>query len=351
MSRNANKNRKRSRESDGGHASKRPISNPLLDKQTEFLNSLTKSERDAFFSNKHVDPTRRGDLWMTQADLGEDLVNRYAWATPDERALRIIKHFSPIIEIGCGRGYWCSLMKKAGIDVVGYDINPDSGGKIPSRAQTTRDGPSPPTDSDSDSFLVRTGGPDILEKAENLGRTLFLCYPDEEEYVDNHKVDNDDVDRAMSLGAACLDSFRGEHIIHIGELYPDSLSMEQAPWGRSSSPEFQQRLAAEYHCLLRARLPSWLHVRDTLSVWKRSETTTIVFEAGADDDASDKDDEVEYRYVIGVVFDLYGTRQSLISLVLNLCPMQTYPRRRTPPCRLGCTMSCSSPGRERCPGQ
>ena len=30
---------------------------------------------------------------------------RYAWAIPDKRALNIIKHFSPVVEIACGAGW------------------------------------------------------------------------------------------------------------------------------------------------------------------------------------------------------------------------------------------------------
>ena len=35
--------------------------------------------------------------------------SQFAWAIPDERALRILGHFSPIIEIGAGFGYWVGI--------------------------------------------------------------------------------------------------------------------------------------------------------------------------------------------------------------------------------------------------
>jgi hypothetical protein len=54
-------------------------------------------------------------------------------------------------------------------------------------------------------------------------------------------------------------------------------------------------LAAEFHCLLKVSLSNWLHVRDSISVWKRSETCTIVFAADDDDDedgdGEDQEDE------------------------------------------------------------
>lgn len=276
------KNRKRKRSHETASSSPKVAANPLLDKQRGFLKGLSRSERDNFFSARQVDPDRRAQLWMDQAYLGESLVNRYSWATPDDRALRILKHFSPIVEIGCGaQAYWCRLMEQSGIDVVGYDIQPESGGSISHGNKV----------SCNTTFRVQKGGPAKLDLPENHGRTLLLCYADE----DDECLENEDEEQA-SLGSACLEHYRGDYVIHVGELFGDSLSMDQAPWGRSSSPEFQQRLAAEYHCVLRVDLTSWLHVRDTLSVWKRSETCTIVFATEDDDDG--EDEEVEYRYVV-----------------------------------------------------
>merc|ERR1719273_2195379 len=51
-----------------------------------------------------------------------DIAEKFAWAIPDERSLRILLHFSPLIEIGCGIGYWGHLLnsKKAG-SWIGFD--------------------------------------------------------------------------------------------------------------------------------------------------------------------------------------------------------------------------------------
>ena len=99
------------------------------------------------------------------------------------------------------------------------------------------------------------------------------------------------------MAASCLEHFTGNTIIHVGELYGDTLSLEQAPFGRSSSSEFQQRLAGEYHCILKMKLDNnWLHVRDTLSVWKRSETCVMAFE-DEEDDNDNSDDDMYYKYI------------------------------------------------------
>ena len=101
------------------------------------------------------------------------------------------------------------------------------------------------------------------------------------------------------MAASCLEHYTGEYVIHVGELYGDTLSLEQAPFGRSSSSEFQLRLAGEYHCILKLKLNNnWLHVRDTLSVWKRTETCCMAFEKEDEDTAEDdSDDDMYYKYI------------------------------------------------------
>lgn len=272
------KNKSKNDDNDNDH-------NPLLTKQQRYLESVSPNERENLFSLELVSPERRGELWMEQADLGEELVNQYSWATPDERALRILKHLSPVVEIGCGaNAYWCRVMTQAGVDVVGYDGNPQGGGKIQNQKSSKR--------KRQPSFRVRQGGPEVLARDEMKNRTLFVCYVDEE------PPEEQDGEDSMTLGAACLEHYQGDYVVHVGELYGDTLSMDQAPWGRSSGPEFQQRLASEYHCLLRAKLTNWLHVRDTISVWKRTERCSIVFAEEDDREQQDgEEEEVEYRHI------------------------------------------------------
>ncbi|CAJ1963015.1 unnamed protein product [Cylindrotheca closterium] len=253
-------------------------SNPLYEKQQAFLNSLSERERNELF-HPEIEADRRAKLWMDQADLGEALVNQYAWATPSPHALKILKEFSPIVEVGCGaNAYWASCMKEGGIDVIAYDMQIDTGGKIKAN-KSGKNGKDKSGRNASDS-LVKQGGPVSLKNHKN--RALFLCYPDED---------------GEGMGAQCLEHYTGTHVIHVGETILDAtLSMDQAPWGRSSSSEFQARLAGEYHCILKVELPSWLHVRDSISVWKRSETSTIVFAADSEDD-DEEDEEIEYRHI------------------------------------------------------
>jgi len=292
-----------------GQEKENEFNNPLYKQQNAFLSCLTRQERDFYFSThspSSITPERRAEIWMQQADIGEDLVNRYAWATPTEECRKIFIFFSPLIEIGCGsNAYWAKYMKHtAGVDVLAFDRNIHQGGKICSQGKEKKGKKKKSSDGTSNgrgkvkdaSNFIEQGGPEVLERPDIKSRTLFLCYPDEEDIV----IDNHDGQPPLSFGWQCLNTYKGTYVIHVGELafLDSSLNLEQAPWGRSSSPEFQQRLASEFHCIAKIQLSNWLHVRDSISVWKRSELCEMCFVGDAEDkDVDDDDDIVEYRHI------------------------------------------------------
>lgn len=195
--------------------------------------------------------------------VGQTLCEKYAWAIPDFRALKILSHFSPLIEIGAGKGYWAHLMAEGGVDIVAYDRQIF------------------PKDS---WFDVKKGGPEILNEKVAMGRNLFLCYPDED----------------SSMSVECLSNFAGEYVIHVGELITTgTYSCPQAPWGRTSVADFQVALNEEYHCLLVASLPRYPFSKDCISVWKRTQwvagkdASLEGCEEGDGDDDGDDDDGVD----------------------------------------------------------
>ena len=304
--------------------------NPLLVEQRKFLQKeMTSKERDYFFDNTKVSPTRRAELWMEQAEIGERLVNKFSWATPTETSFRVLRHFSPLVEMGCGsNAYWIRQLLEwdhdqqqkqqqngdaKPIDIIGFDGDIHSGGKISSLSAHKKDKNMDDkktmvlNSSPGKNFIVQRGGPEVLSDPQivNKDRSLFLCYPDDEDIV----IDGEDNGGTIqSFGWNCLDNFQGQYIIHVGELImaDNNLSYDQAPWGRSSSPEFQQRLMSEYHCIYKITLPNWVHVRDTLTVWKRTELCTMVFAASDDEDnhedgnqceEEEAEEEVHYRHI------------------------------------------------------
>jgi len=198
--------------------------------QQNFLGSLSPQTISHFFSSTHVTPERRAEVWENQADVGENLVDQYAWATPDSRLLKVFQHFGPIVEVGCGaNAYWSKWMNaEGGVNVVALDINFFAGGgKISGNSKTNNTSNS----TNKQGLVIRQGSPETLSQDYEIrNRTLFLCYPDEEDRQTGG--DNEEEELPLSMAAACLEHFTGSTIIYVGELYSDTLSLDQAPFGR-----------------------------------------------------------------------------------------------------------------------
>lgn len=156
-----------------------------------------------------------------------DLIEKFGWAVPDERALRIIASFGPVVEIGCGKGYWAHLLSEIGVDIVAFDI------KVPKKTFFKN---------------IQKGTPNVLEGFKD--RTLLLCYADDYEGSDE------------SMALECLNVFEGEYIITVGETFGRTL-MGNA-WGKSFAPEFQIELRSSFHLLIQVPLPSWFLSSDCL---------------------------------------------------------------------------------------
>jgi hypothetical protein len=183
-----------------------------------------------------VDVESRVEEMIRVDVVGSALADKYAWAIPDQRALKILNHFSPIIEIGCGKKFWGSLIEQQyHSEAIGFD-------SYVSKKTWSE---------------VLRGGPEVLLEEKYHQHTLFLCYPDEQE----------------SMAISCLENYTGEYVVHVGELLSTgaTLSYPQAPWGRTSSPEFQIALAEEFHCILTASIPRFPFSNDCISVWKRTQ--------------------------------------------------------------------------------
>ena len=208
------------------------IDNPYLIHMLA-LKNMNKSW-DNFFD---INVKERTKQWNKLDSSWDILKDKYAWAIPDNRSLNILKSFSPLIEIGGGKGYWAKLLQDKGCDIAVYDKYVPH----PSKCWTK----------------VLRGGPEKLLIEANHNKNLFLCYPDEQE----------------SQAVVCLENFKGEYVIHVGELMLTGTlgGGGQAPYGRTSSSEFQVTLSQSFHCLLVCSLQLSLPFgQDCISVWKRT---------------------------------------------------------------------------------
>ena len=92
-----------------------------------------------------------------------------------------MKHFAPIVEIGCGaNAYWANLMNNNKIDVVAFDTSLDDGGKI--KSNTDDDGGKNKTKKrkHDDIALMKQlplhhGGPEVLSSEKWTNCKIIHC--------------------------------------------------------------------------------------------------------------------------------------------------------------------------------
>ncbi|OQR85742.1 hypothetical protein ACHHYP_11455 [Achlya hypogyna] len=226
-------------------------SNPYLDFYRDFEAKQPKEMPRIF--DPELDDEKREELFNL---LDDSVAAKYSWAIPDERALRIIKHYGPIVEMGAGSGYWGRLLQLRGVDVKCFDLH------VPG-TESAKDESDDEDEAEEERMTwmdVQQGTPEVLKKHSK--RTLLLCYPD----------DFEDSEESMAL--ECLNNYTGDTIIHVGEWLGQTVCLPE-PWGRTSAPEFQTQLSAVFHKVLQVPLPSWHSSIDTLTVWKRTKTCIV----------------------------------------------------------------------------
>jgi len=194
----------------------------------------------------------------TQASL--DLRRRYAWSIPTEEALRGIAALGPLLEIGCGTGYWASLLRSRGADIKCFnssawvsEFNEKESGELGQCGL-----------SESETFgEVLAGGAEVI--GQHHGRTLILMWPD---YFGRG-----------GFGLKCLEAYEGEYLVLVGEWqgrtfgsYSDGLEAH----GQSFALEFQHEVAAVYHEHAVFRLPNWPLFADCAVVYKRKSLEELI---------------------------------------------------------------------------
>ncbi|XP_060704334.1 uncharacterized protein LOC132830559 isoform X2 [Hemiscyllium ocellatum] len=138
-----------------------------------------------------------------------------------------------------GTGYWEYLLQSQGVDLISFDTNTIY----------------PPEMRYSE---ILTSDPEMLEQFPD--RVLFLAWPD--------------IDESSTFSLDCLSYFRGDIILHVGELLGETLSANH--WGQSTSRNFQLALAEDFCCLSRVKLPNWPGHLDSLTMWKRKNPQSVV---------------------------------------------------------------------------
>lgn len=147
---------------------------------------------------EEVLPKLRKAHEIEQLFLRMDLGQEYTWAVPNKEALIAIYDFAAgrgIVEVGAGNGYWASMLRQMGLDVLAYDAHPlelGSGNPYHIGKSYTE---------------IKLGGTEVA--AQHPDRVLLLGYP-----TPGEPVGADALKQFMAAG--------GEQFVYVGSRYsPD----------------------------------------------------------------------------------------------------------------------------------
>jgi hypothetical protein len=173
------------------------------------------------------------------------LVAKYAWAIPNDQAIAELSRYSPLIEIGAGLGFWAYLINQAGGDIVAYDNRPGLAWNLQYNEDASDD------EKEHKEYLLKLVQPKSwfnvkvgsFEKLKSHPkRTLFLCWPPYKE----------------RLALDCLNSYKGNNLIYVGEWY-----------GCTGCNEFHELLEESWDVIKEIYIPRFYGLNDAMYVLKR----------------------------------------------------------------------------------
>lgn len=160
-------------------------------------------------------PSARQMSWIERRG---DLVDRYAWAIPNETAISRLVDLSPIVEMGAGSGYWAYEIERRGGTVHAYDNDPPDETWAP----------------------VTVGTPDVLS---GYTEPLLLCWPPYGE----------------PMAREAIEEHCGETVVYIGEIE-----------GCTADSEFHRLLDWEYSLEEVIDIPSYDGIHDNMFIYRKS---------------------------------------------------------------------------------
>ena len=158
--------------------------------------------------------------------IRHELVVKYSWAIPNEEAINVITKYSPVVEIGCGTGYWARLLVENGCEITPVDKYIKNN----------------PYEHEIKWTHILEGDEDELTETPS-DTNLFLCWPPYDE----------------PIAYNCLKKFKGKYLIYVGE----------NRGGCTATDDFFDELESNWEKIETVCIPRWAGIHDTLKVYKR----------------------------------------------------------------------------------
>jgi len=171
---------------------------------------------------------------MSSFMVRDKCIKEYAFAVPNEAAIEALVHHGPVVEIGCGLGYWAKLVQDAGGEIIPYDVNVNDMGMV--KLYMSKDEYMQPH------TRIFHGGAEVAELHSD--KALFLCWPPYD----------------SSMAYECLKTYLehgGQTLIYVGE----------GSGGCTGDDEFHDLIEERMECAKNVRIPVWPGIHDYMDVY------------------------------------------------------------------------------------
>jgi len=206
--------------------------NPYLESYLECIGQILPTHGE-----EHHGAMSRGV--MHSYYVRDKCIKEYAFAIPNEEAIDTLIQYGPIVEIGCGLGYWARLVQDAGGEIIPYDAHVNDKGMV--KLYMHKDKYAQPH------TRVFHGTHEVVALHSNM--TLFLCWPP---YYN-------------SMAHDCIQTYLqhgGQTVIYVGEGYG----------GCTGDDAFHNLLSEHMEVAKTVSIPVWPGIHDRLDVYVRKMT-------------------------------------------------------------------------------
>ena len=172
------------------------------------------------------------------ATLGSFATREYAWAIPSMEAVStILTYKQNIVEVGSGQGYWASLLRAAGGNVIAIDDGSEKGDRTCF------------TD-----IFYQNGAKYLCERSGAKDAMLFICWG------------------RYDIGTA-LTEFKGDYLAVVGEKsgctwWPEGVDI--GPDDNDEESQLSESRQEEWKCIQEVMIPRWDMIYDVLAIFQRN---------------------------------------------------------------------------------
>lgn len=245
------------------------LDGPINDKDLSLLKQLhgfsPDASREIVLTNTLIQYRSR-DYIVSIMQAMDHLITRpiqllIGFAVPNDASIKRLQELPPLLQMGAGSGYWAGILRRDGINVLAYDLDPPSMGNNQFFDASY-------IDDIKEGGCVESMTPELAQD-----RALLLIWPNDADPIDNRNFCQDEACQGSQAiwDVECLEAFiraGGRHVVYVGER-ASAISGDGSDSGLSATRRFQELLESDFILVDTIKIPNWWLNEDDMTIWKK----------------------------------------------------------------------------------